>query len=79
MESIDYEHQVTLTGMSGSTQNQPIYVLPHGCHPESEMYFKQESNIGPVTVTIMGDGSVLVDAETEWVKLDGISFIAAHV
>lgn len=76
---MDYEHQVTLSGRSGSKPNEVIYGLPHGCHPESDLEFTAGSNVGPVTVKVWADGSITVDTETEWVDFDGISFIAAHI
>ena len=67
-------NRVELRGKLGSTLNQPIFTLPHGHHPLHDETFSAESDQGPVTVTVMAEGSILVSAETRWTDLNGIRF-----
>ena len=69
------KNQVSLRGELGSTTNQPVYTLPHGHRPLSDTYFVAESDTGPVNVTVMAEGSIVIDAETRWTNLDGIAFL----
>jgi hypothetical protein len=73
------DYTISLLGTTGSTSNQPIWTLPHGARPESDLYFTAESDVGPVTVTVMADGSILISDVTEWTRLDRITFTAAHI
>jgi hypothetical protein len=40
----------------------------------TDSHFTANSNVGDVTVTVGGDGSVLISAETDWTTLDGIFY-----
>lgn len=77
MSGIDYK--IALSGRAASSVHQPVWTLPHGARPVSDLYFTQPSSVGPVTVTVMADGSILVSDVTERTEFDGIVFEAAHV
>jgi len=71
-------YRVELRGKLGSTIHQPIFTLPHGHRPKHDLTFSARSDQGPVMVTVMAEGSILVSAETGWTDLSGIVFFGDH-
>lgn len=77
---MDLGYWIALRG-TVTTAEAPVLVwtLPHGARPVEDMDFTVQSANGPVEVTVMAEGSIVVHAIAESADLSTIEFEAAHV
>jgi hypothetical protein len=62
------------SGVTNSVKGSMVWTLPPQDRPNTNLEFEQPSSIGPVTVYFWGDGGISVNADTDWVRYDGIDF-----
>jgi hypothetical protein len=65
---------VTLRGRTGARAPHPIWSLPDGYAPVEDMYFRVPSSSGEAWLTVMADGSLVADVDTDWITLNDVEF-----